>query len=387
MLFRFALIVFFSWSLAQGFPDLQGVVATDSSLLDISAINEAAATLEEKNIKPLVLFIEAEVGLSLEEASAYFDSALESYGLLNNGMAPENLFALFVGTNPLPNSANQRPIYIAYGQGLVPVLKSLAGSKDVDDFIRNELMIPKLLEGNFTGAFTSALSSLAERLSSSTEVPVTDSQRFVFLKQYGWLALPLLALLGVLGLRRRSKTKHRTLALESRENLDDLQKELKKDLDELEGVLSADAAKQTEMILLSDFMKEEHPEEWQKLRDEYSQAVKKRDDVAQKMQVYDLEQRTAPRTNKLQAYEALKQQITEVKSFVQSLNDKWLILNREVLAIPDRITALKGSLQHLRIGYKERSEFLSADEVFKPLEEDILELEAFKSSQSILKVS
>jgi hypothetical protein len=376
---------------AQGFPAMDGVVVTDSGVLDIESINQSARMLENLNVKPFVLFMEAEVGLSLDEASAYFDAVLENYGLLNNGIARSNLFALFVGTNPLPLSANQRPIYIAYGPDLVTTLESMAGSKSVDEFIRNDLMIPKLRDGSFTRAFTSTFESLAERLDtarSSTQVqtpsPSTqgEADRFEWFKNYAWLGLPILALLGVLGLRRRSKVRNKT-TLEPEPNLRDIQDEIQKSLHELESSLPADATKQTEMILLSEFMKVDHLEEWQKLNRGYEQAVRNRDDVAQKMQIYRLNNSSVSQT--LETYSALQKTILEVKVFVQSLNDKWLILNREVLAIPDRITALKGSIQQLRIGYKEREEFLSADEVFKPLEQDLSELESLHQANQSLR--
>ena len=393
MLFRFALIMLFSWSLAQSFPDLQGVVATDSRLLDVLAIHQAATKLETKNIKLLVLFVEANVGSSLDEASAYFDAALESYGLLSDGRSPRNLFALFVGTNPLANSDNQRPIYIAYGQDLVPTLRKLAGSKDVDSFIRNELMIPKLLEGDFTGAFTSAISSLAERLPNTDASfepivnpvgnPVQEPQVNELLKRYGWLGIPILALLGVLGFRQRSRSKAKTSLEGEATTRDVMDSELHNDLEALQVALPADSQKQTEMILLSDYLKDEHPEEWKVLNTDYQEAVKKRDAVAQSLQSYDLQH--ARKFESLQSYEALQNQLLEVKNFVQSLNDKWLILNREVLALPDRISALKGSLQQVRVSYKERSEFLSADEVLKPLEEDIREVETLNQANQSLK--
>ena len=378
MLFRLFCILVLSFSLAQGFPALDGVVATDSSLLDIPAINQAAAKLEAKNIKPLVLFIEGDTGSSLDEDSAYFDRALESYGLLSSGVAPSNLFALFVGTNPLPESGNQRPIYIAYGQDLIPTLQSLAGNKNVDEFIRNDLMIPKLLEGNFTQAFTSAMLSVAERLPNITNPQITNESTWLrLLKSYGWLALPVLGLLGVVGLRRRSKKS--PVISEPKEDLDVVRKDIQKTLEELKGSLPSDPLQQTEMLLLANFMQEEHPDEWQALNQDYTEAVKTYLDANQKMQLYALQQ-PAP-----EVYQTLKEELDKIKLFVAQLNDKWLILNREVMAVPDRIKALKGSIQQLRVGYKERSDFLTADEVFKPLEEDIIELEGLHQASQSLK--
>jgi chromosome segregation ATPase len=392
-------------SSAQVFPQLEGFVTTDSDNLDVAAINQAAQRLHDKGVTPIVIFMEGDVGQNLDEASAYFDRALESYGLRQNGVLQKNLFAIFVGTNPLPESDDQRPIFIFYENTLFPVLEAMAGSKDVDTFIREDLMIPKLQEGNFTGAFTSVFESVGERLptgQAETSEPVQPQQTTPpptepevttqpnILQRFWWLGVPVLALLAFLGLRPRSRAVPETLVTtESSQPLDDasklktIKRQLSERLSDLRLALPTNPENQTEMVLLTAFLEGQHPEELTQLRQDYNNASETLRTISEQAATY--QQQTASVAEQLSRYEALLTRANEVKSFTASLNDKWQALNRELAAIPDKLSALRGTLQQLKASYKERPDFLTADEVLKPLEQDISEVETVQQANESLK--
>jgi hypothetical protein len=411
------LFVFFllPFTLAQMFPALKGSVATDSNQLDVALVNQAAQALEAKGVRPIAVFLEADVGESLEAASAYVDEALEFYDLRQpGGSLQKNLLALFVGTRPLPQSGDQRPIFIVYEDSLFPVLQSAAGSKDVDAFIREDLMIPKLREGNFTGAFTSVFESVAERLNSSdasktaqsgsqpSAQPISPSPPVspevttqpTVLERFWWLSLPVIALLGFLALRPRSRGSaattiepgvlSNTLAREDSASRLALLKQQLRDLTaQLETALPADPEQQTEMVVLSGYLERQNPEALTALRQNYSEAVQKLKTVSAQRDAY--EQQTGPASEQLPRYENLLNSANEVKAFTQSLSDEWQALNRELAAIPDKLAAMRGSLQQLKASYKQRPDFLTPDEVFKPLEQDISEVEAVQQNNQSLR--
>lgn len=394
-----------SLTFAQAFPTLNGFVATDSTELDIPAITQTAQQLKDKGVEPIVIFVEAEVGQSLDDASQYVDEALESYGLRqSNGSLQKNLLALFVGTNPLPQSDDQRPIFIVYEDSLFPILESAAGSKDVDTFIREYLMIPKLREGNFTGAFTSVFESVGERLPTGeaettkppeeepqiTPPPVIEPETTQpnLLQRFWWLAIPIVGLLAFLGLRPRSRSVStsapvtNTVVPDSRSQLESKKNELSSLLEQLEPSLPSNPENQTEMVLLTNFYNGQRPKEVATLRQNYAAALEKFKNVSAKASASN---QTLSTTEQLAHYDALLVKANEVKAFTQSLNDQWQALNRELAAIPDKLAALRGSLQQLKASYKERPDFLTSDEVLKPLEEDISEVEKVQQANESLK--
>ncbi len=401
----FSVVLDFSVAMAQSFPVLETFIATDSSNLDVAAINQAAQRLADKGVKPIVIFVEGGVGQSLDDASAYVDRALESYGLRDNGVLQKNLLALFVGTKPLPESDDQRPIFIIYEDELFPFLSALAGSKDVDSFIREDLMIPKLRDGNFTGAFTSVFESLEERLptgQAETAQPTDNAPQVItpepevtppnFFQRFWWLAVPVVALLAFLGLRPRSRKEvaavtgeYKTPTLiDDASKLNAVKSQLAMMLAELEPSLPNDPNNQTEMVLMTGFLEGQHPEELAQLQNDYAAAVQKFKTVATQVSAYGQTQ-TGSVTEQLSRYENLLVEVSEVRAFTTSLSDKWQALNRELAAIPDKLSALRGSLQQLKASYNERSGFLSAEEVLRPLEEDIGEVEKVQQHNESLK--
>jgi hypothetical protein len=395
-------LVALSLGLAQVFPPLETFVATDSTDLNIPAINQAAQRLKDKGIEPLVIFIKADIGQSLNDASDYFDKALEAYDLRDGNKLQENLLALFVGTNPLTQSDDQRPIFIAYEDSLFPILESAAGSKNVDAFIREDLMIPKLLDGNFTGAFTSVFESVEERLPTGqaetteppankpqvVEVPEPETTQPNVFQRFWWLAIPIVGLLAFVGLRPRSRPVATTtpttnnVVPDSRSQLELKKTQLATLLEQLEPSLPSNPDNQTEMVLLTNFYNGQRPEDLAVLRQNYATAIEKFKSVSAQASA---QHQLASTTEQIAHYDGLIAKANEVKAFTQSLNDQWQALNRELAAIPDKLAALRGSLQQLKASYKERPGFLSADEVLRPLEEDISDVEKVQQANESLK--
>jgi hypothetical protein len=409
ILFVYSALFIVGIAVAQDFPLLKTFVATDSDRLDVAAINEAAQGLKDQGVEPLVLFVEGKVGQSLDEASRYFDDALESYGLRqSDGSLRKNLLALFVGTTPLPESGNQRPIFVLYEDELFPVLDALAGSKltgskDIATFIREDLMVPKLQDSNFTGAFTSVFESVAERLPrTQTSEPVDEPQTVTppivvpqetsqpnFLRRFWWLGIPLVALLTFLGLRRPSASGSVTTRLvtegvaDSRSGLESKKQDLSTLLAQLKESLPTNPDSQSEMVLLSSFLQGQHQEELATLHQDYTKATETLRSLLE--QVTQGSSPTDSTSEQLAHYDALFQKANEVKAFAQSLNDRWQLLNRELASVPDKLAAMRGSLQQLKAAYKERPDFVTADEVFKPLLEDIAEVESVQQSNRSLE--
>jgi len=179
---------------ATAFPNMQGIVLTDSANIDIERINKAAESLKTKGYDVVVLYMDGDIGRTMDEAEGYFQDALESYSL-GQGQdvfeVNENLVAIFVGTNPLTLSEGTRPIVIYTGNKV-----------DLDTTqLRNEFMVPELQKGNFTKALTDSLSAAGRNLKA---LPGFSNARGGSGGLPAWL-LPLAAVLAFVGLSRRRR--------------------------------------------------------------------------------------------------------------------------------------------------------------------------------------
>lgn len=360
------LLLLGSSGLAQPFPPLDGVVASDSSLLDaadLRAINQRAAALEAEGLEPLVLLIEADVGDSLSEAEAYLDVALEHYGLAEDGELHAEALALFVGTRPLPESEGARPLYIAYNIASLAVLDAPAAGGTVADGIRNEVMAPRLQAGDFGAAFSDGLEAIAERLGAeaapaagpedepaTTATPVEPQARPLLLNPLLWLVLlggSFFVYLGVVRPRRQVARRRAELERELRA----LKGELSQALLELD--LPDDPEAQTEMALLLGLLSGQAEElaEWQR---RYADAVLVRQQFEEGFrQLQREEAQGAALEALLPRYRALQALSAQVSSFAAALNARWNELSQQLSALPERLQALGQALQRLPAGYPE----------------------------------
>ena len=139
------------------FPLLTGVVASDGFRVDTVVVGRFAARLSTLGVDVIVLVVDGFAGDSLAEVEDYLDAALIHYDLQG---APGR-FMVFIGTRPLPGSNDLRPLFLDYGPNLAGVLERPTSVGTEADRIREEVMIPRLLEGDFTGAVLGALRALS----------------------------------------------------------------------------------------------------------------------------------------------------------------------------------------------------------------------------------
>lgn len=388
------LLVALSLSLvfAQPFPTLNGVVATDSDLLDTAAIGRAAQALQAEGAEVLVLFVESPVGSSLSEAESYLERALQFYGLSDNGYAP-TLVALFVGLTPLPESGDQRPLYIVYGDNYVERLEAPRGGSTVVEDLQSAVMIPRLLEGDYTGAITMALSELTDELSAaltSTQlapesVPVESEPRSLEpaprLNRGVWLLTALFGVLFFIYLTRRV-SRPRPGGADAR--LQTLKSKLSERIIDLAGsearpghdpFLPADPNAQTDMVLLTGLLQDERPDELAALQAEYREASEQLEEASKAFGALRAEEeRLSRRSPELESfvarYEALLEDLQGVTVFTERLAGQWQALQTLTANLPQRLKKLRAALTGARTGVRDRllGQTASFTDLFENLE-------------------
>jgi uncharacterized membrane protein YgcG len=351
---------------AQAFPNRNDAVATDSRQINIATINSSANDLQALGADVLVLFIEADTGQTLGDAETYLDKALEHYQLRKDEVYKNNLFAIFIGTDPLERSDGQRPLYIVYGEDLNPLFERSFGSKTLDEVLREDVMVPQLQKGDFTSAITAALKEASSQLalnntlkqssgsgqtslpSASTSIPSAPSAnepKSGFFSSLWWPVLLVLVILFlVFGMRKKPSTpKVKEKRLDPQQNLAD-RKTLEliiKDLSDNaastghDPYLPDDPAQQTDMQLLRRMLKEERPEDLQVLETQYKKAVEKL---------------KALKTNlsgdsKSTDYGVLLVEGQELKKFTETLSDHWEDLDLQLSTFDDKRISAEERLQ------------------------------------------
>lgn len=385
---------------AQSFPVQNGALASDSKRIDSAAINRSADALEALGAEVLVLFVEADTGRTLSDAEAYFDKALERFNLRRDGVYKNNLFAIFIGTDPLERDDNQRPLYIVYGEDLNPLFARDFGSKNLDEVLRETVMIPKLQKGDFTGAITDALAEAARQLALSNtlaqnpnaqvNVPLPSATQPVagpnLFSQ--WWPLLLLVFVGFLLFRRRKKktvaTTVPTKILDPEQNLADKKslEVLLKDLSEdaistgHDPYLPEDPSQQTDMKLLRKLLKDERPQELADLENQYRESVAKLKDL----------KGTLAASSKRTDFGALLTEASSLKQFTHSLTERWDDLQLELSNFEDKRQAVE---QHLQSSFKAYESMRQADwpvaqKVFEVLIRFLADSDAAKHKQKPL---
>ena len=365
-------------SMAQSFPALNGIVATDSSLVDVAAINEAAQPLQAEGADILILFIESQVGSSLTEAETYLDSALEFYGFRDaaTGGYDPDLVSLFIGTAPLANDNDQRPLYIVYGKDRASALEANVGGEPFVDYVQGSVMVPRLVEGDFTGAITAALGEVEARLGSNspqatpdatasqtspTAVPVEtipstqETAAPSRLNRTVWLLAALFGALFLIYLTRRVG-KPATSGVDAR--LKVVKGKLSERLIDLAGsearpghdpYLPADPNTQTDMVLLTGLLQDERPDELEDLHDEYRAATERLEKTANAFEDLRAEEERLNRRSPdlepyIERYETLLADLDPVTAFTERLAGQWQALQSLVADLPQRLKRLRATL-------------------------------------------
>ncbi|MCA9839347.1 MAG: hypothetical protein KC422_20715 [Trueperaceae bacterium] len=394
------LLLFFTLSLfvwAQSFPTRNDAVATDSRQINSATINQSAESLQNLGADVLVLFVEGDIGRTLSDAERYFDQALEHYKLRADGVYKNNLFAIFIGTSPLEGSNGERPLYIVYGGDLNPLFQRQFGNKELDQFLREDIMIPDLQQGDFTGAITAALEEASRQFTLANNLSQTGSSqiqvqtpgqepsgsRSGFFSSLWWpVLLVLIILFLVFGLRRRpaGAKKEKPKRLDPQQNLADREslELILKDLNDNaastghDPYLPDDPAKQTDMQLLTRMLKEERPELLQAIEEEYKGAVDMLHELADSLS----------EDTKTTDFGALLLKGQDLKQFTESLSDRWEDLNLELSKLEEKRITVEEKLQDVYKRYESMRQgdlWPEASKVFKPLIEQLAESDSEKN--------
>jgi TIR domain len=176
-------------SYAQSFPPPDGVVVTNIAALDANAINQAAKPLEDKGHLPFVIAFSGDIGQSEEAVLNYFKTALRDYELYQGETPDPNLFAVVMGTNPLPGFP-KGIIRFLYGENLVPVLDRQVEALTVGKFILLWQAETSFKSGKYTKAVTVSFESVADELAAAqatTPTQVDTSPRFELTAENSWI--------------------------------------------------------------------------------------------------------------------------------------------------------------------------------------------------------
>ena len=417
MRFLCCLIFLFSFAYVQSFPPLEGVVATDSSRLNVEAINEAAKELLDKNVQPFVLFIEGDIGASLDDAETYRDIALERYGFASGGDIDNDLFALFIGTNPLERSGGERPLYVVYGDNLKALSFQDTGSGTFDDVLRFGVIAPQLVEGEFTQAVTRAFEQVSAGLSPSAvavpptlpdPAPRTQEREPSLALQFGrfvLLAFGVLALMLVVSRLRKREGAGREDKQEASHKLTQIKSELSNTLIDLSGseartghdpYLPERPEDQTDMALLTGLLAEERPEELSQLKEDYRAASTQLRTINERFsELSALEAKETRTASTLESYvphyEDLLTQAQELVAFSQSLSNKWQTLQSEIASLDTTAMNLGSQLERSKERYDElkQASWPDGERVFLESDTSLGEVQHLKDSQPLtaLRVS
>ena len=386
--------------LAQTFPALNGVVATDSRLIDVDAVNGAAQGLQAKGAEVLILFIEGDLGSSLVEAEDYLDRALEFYRLKDstvNGYDP-NLFTIFIGTTPLANDNGQRPLYLVYGDNFSSVLEASQAGGTFVDYVQGSVMIPQLLNGEFTSAITAALTEVAAQIANDgavTQTPEASPEAVPAvspnpsptvvepasrLNGTVWLLTAIFAVLFLIYLVRRVRQPV-TSSVDAR--LKVLKGKLSEQIVDLAGsearsghdpFLPADPNAQTDMVLLTGLLQDERPAELATLQSEYRAASESLEKTSKTFEALRLEEEGLSRRSPeletyIERYEALLTDLQSITAFTERLSGQWQALQNLVANVPERLKKLRAALEGIKTGV--RNQFVGQPITFKPLFTDL----------------
>ncbi len=329
-------------ALGQAIPLREGVLATDSSLINRASITDAAQELEALGADVLVLFVETDTGETFTETEAYLDRALEQYDLRNGDAYKNNLFAIYLGTDPLELEDDQRPLYIVYGEDLDPLFQRTFGQRSLDEHLRETIMIPNLEEGDFNAAINAALKEASSQLrlqnlgsSVDPNLELESSNEPTSNIFNRLLLIIVLAAISVFLFNRQrrlnktkgdlpkaAKRKNKVQNLADKQSLEILLKDLSDDAVSTghDPYLPKDADKQSDMVLLRNLLRNERPDELRQIESDYSAATESLSSIQEEL---------SSSTNETN-YGTLLGQAQVLKAFTESLTERWEDLQLEL---------------------------------------------------------
>ena len=390
-------------AVAQVFPPLDGTVATDSSQLNLPAINRAATALIEQNVIPVAIFIEAPIGRTLEDAQRYFAEALEYYGYLQDGNVPSNLLAVFVGTSALTGSEDARPLYLRYGSRLEPVFFLPREGTTGDAFLQEQIIVPRLVSGDYSAALSSTFREAAaliqlDQLSPPALVPGAPQTNATGFNPFMLIAL--LAAIGIFwfGMSRSRVRRSRQVATDIGEQLTATKSELSMLLIDLSSsdvqaghdpYLPIDPMKQSDMALLSGLLAEERPAHLVQLQSDYLEAVDTLGRIETSFKSLRTHEERSGDAQSLESYLAeyqeLLQQARQLRQFTVNLAEEYQSVQQEVSRLPSEIGEVADHLAQLRQLYAEQKSlhWPEVGRVLEPLETELNHAKALKDTKPL----
>jgi uncharacterized membrane protein YgcG len=148
---------------AQTWPPLDGVVSDDTGTVDRVQVNQAAESLKQLGIEPLVVLARSSFG---QDIDTFARRAIADYGLSTGGALDPDLFAVVV-------ALDIRRDIIVYGDRLKPVMEQPRGNGTLADYLRVTYLEPDLAGGQYTRAFVQTLSRAAREIDLYRNPPPT----------------------------------------------------------------------------------------------------------------------------------------------------------------------------------------------------------------------
>lgn len=380
----FALLLL-SFSVAQ-FPQRQNYVVTDSSRVDVPAINRAAEKLARDGIEPLLMLISAPIGDSYADVDAYLQGAMQHYDLATfQGMVDEGLLVL-IGTSPLRREGDERPVYLRYGAKVAQKLDAMrrGTGRTQAEYLRENVLVPALREGDYTKAFTNTLQETGTILSSAPAAAPTNRSAEAATSQASGGGLPRWLILAIFGgifffvvgaIRNHPQEKRNEKAAKKRNapampsqqgELQKLKSELSTLLIDLSGkgemvdghdaYLPHDPEQQTDFVLVQSLAALDRPEMVENLRARYGRMRDQLEQVEQQFSQVSNDEPASknPAQMKLYTsrYQKMLEQARETETFTKELASTWEELNNEVEGVRQRVQQAESALESLEERYR-----------------------------------
>ena len=389
-------------ALGQNFPAIDGFVATDSNKINVESINRTAGVLKAVGIEPLVLFIDGDLGESLTEVDKYLDNATRYYFADNN----PNSLILLIGTKPLANSNNEKPLYVSYGENLRTAMEAYTGTEKNVDRIRNQIIIPHLIAGNFDAGIQAGLLEIKnvyqKTTSNSTNqtTPIMNQSQNTNIPKstdntvnYMWsiFLLVLIPLIAYLFFRKRRRVS--TESATSKEELDlgkqiestkesfvDTLVELTQSINS-DNYFPKDPQAQHNMLAITEILKEERSQEVFELNQEYQDNYSRLMQISKEYNEISSEEASTSHTMNeykgyLAKYQALLSELNVLKDFAGSLATKRSDLELEIKEIAKRRTVVSDLLEQSQEVYQKMhlGTWPDSSKIYSPFNHDLYEI-------------
>ncbi len=164
---------------AQTWPPLDGVVSDDTGTVDRVQVNQAAESLKQLGVEPLVVLARSSFGQDIDTLAR---RAIADYGLSTGGALDPDLFAVVV-------ALDIRRDIIVYGDRLKPIMEQPRGNGTLADYLRVTYLEPDLAGGQYTRAFVQTLDRAAREIDLYRNPPPTATPQPTVITQVDTTAI------------------------------------------------------------------------------------------------------------------------------------------------------------------------------------------------------